>query len=98
MLNFHYGQARWVLVPLTMSGDNLPRAGTGSSELHRDLASNGPQIRLERVEVMGDEGLLDVGLPPRAVLYEKPFRPLRSETQKTEAAMRGLGEAAGEVL
>lgn len=95
MLNFHYGMARWVLVPMTAVAD-LPRPATGSSELHRDLAAGVPQIRLERVELTPEEGLLDVGLPPQAVMYEKPFIPLRSEAQKVEGDLRGLMEAAGE--
>ncbi|KAM0720402.1 hypothetical protein Q7P37_004538 [Cladosporium fusiforme] len=96
LLSFHYGLARWVLVPVAVLGSLPARPGSGCCQLHRDLADGVPQICLERVQVMPATGLLDVGLPPQAVLFEGTFRPFRSDEERVEEAMRLLREAAGE--
>lgn len=104
-LDLHYGFARYLLVPLRASmGLSGKRLSVGG--VQRGLAWNATaQIRVERIRVISEGAeMLAMFAPAQAIMYDKPFRPLREKSSHegaggtdVRAELLDLFDAAGEM-
>lgn len=102
-LDLHYGFARYLLVPLraSMGLNGGKRLSIGG--VQRGLAWNTTaQIRVERIKVVEEKEMLAMFAPQQAILYDKPFRPLRQKgkdgrrSADVRAELLDLFDVAGE--
>lgn len=104
-LDLHYGFARYLLVPLMASMDLSDGKRLTIGGVQCGLAWNTTaQIRVERIKVVEEQEMLAMFAPRQAILYDKPFHPIRQKGREgrrgpdVRAELLDLFDAAGEKL